>query len=271
MTMRNTLIIAAVVLLAGCGEPAQQDAPAETPAAAIDAVVDSTPNYKAAVSNSARSEADRERDASRKPAEVLEFFGIKPGMRVLDMFSGGGYYTEILSYVVGPDGMVVAHSNEAYAGFVGDEAITRYANDRLSNTEILMAENNELQLEADQFDAIMLVLSFHDIFYDDPKNGWPKINGPKFLTELHGALKPGAVIGIVDHYAAAGSPRETGTTLHRIDPAIVVADMQAAGFVLDGQSELLRNTDDDYSVNMFDPAVRGKTDRFVMRFVKPAS
>ena len=269
--MRNTLIIAAVVLLAGCGESAQQDELAETPAAAIEAVVDTTPNYKAAVSNSARSDGDRERDAGRKPAEVLEFFGIKPGMRVLDMFSGGGYYTEILSYVVGPDGMVIAHSNEPYAAFVGDEAITRYANNRLSNTEILMAENNELKLEAGQFDAIMLVLSFHDIFHDDPRNGWFKIDGPKFLAELYGALKPGAVIGIVDHYAEAGSPSETGDTLHRIDPAIVVADMQAAGFVLDGQSELLRNTDDDYSKSMFDQAVRGKTDRFVMRFIKPAS
>ena len=268
--MRITLVIAAVVLLAGCGKSEQQNEVAEAPAA-IDAIVDTTPNYEAAISNSARSEADRERDAGRKPAEVLEFFGIEPGMRVLDMFSGGGYYTEILSYIVGDDGKVIAHSNEAYAGFVGDEAITRYANDRLSNVEILMAENNELQLEADQFDAILLVLSFHDIFYADPKNGWPKIDGAKFLAELYSALKPGAAIGIVDHYAEAGSPRETGGTLHRIDPAIVVADMQNAGFVLDGKSEALRNTDDDYSVNMFDPAVRGKTDRFVMRFVKPDS
>jgi predicted methyltransferase len=262
--------MAAVVVLAGCGKSEQQNEAAEVPAA-IDAVVDTTPNYEAAISNSARSGADRERDAGRKPAEVLEFFGIEPGMRVLDMFSGGGYYTEMLSYIVGDDGKVIAHSNEAYAGFVGDEAITRYANDRLSNIEILMAENNELQLEADQFDAILLVLSFHDIFYADPKNGWPKIDGAKFLAELYGALKPGAVIGIVDHYAEAGSPRETGGTLHRIDPAIVVADMQNAGFILDGKSEVLRNTDDDYSVNMFDPAVRGKTDRFVMRFVKPDS
>jgi len=268
--MRIALVIAAVVLLAGCGESEQQHEAAETPVA-IDAVVDTTPNYEAAISNSARSEADRERDAGRKPAEVLEFFGIEPGMRVLDMFSGGGYYTEMLSYIVGDDGKVIAHSNEAYAGYVGDEAITRYANDRLSNVEILMAENNKLQLEANQFDAILLVLSFHDIFYADPKNGWPKIDGSKFLAELYGALKPGAVIGIVDHYAEAGSPRETGGTLHRIDPAIVVADMQNAGFVLDGKSELLRNTDDDYSVNMFDPAVRGRTDRFVMRFVKPGS
>jgi predicted methyltransferase len=269
--MRNALVIIAVVLLAGCGESAQQDEPAEAPTAAVEAVVDTTMIYEAAVSNSARSEADRERDAGRKPAEVLEFFGIEPGMHVLDMFSGGGYYTEILSYIVGPDGTVDAHSNEAYAGFVGDEAITRYANDRLSNIDILMAENNELQLAAEQYDAILLVLSFHDIFYADPKNGWPKIDGPKFLAELHGALKPGAVIGIVDHYAEAGSPRETGGTLHRIDPALVVADMKDAGFVLDAKSELLRNTEDDYSVNMFDPAVRGKTDRFVMRFVKPAS
>jgi len=185
------------------------------------------------------------------------------------MFSGSGYYSEILSYVVGPEGTVTAHSNEAYAQFVGDEAITRYANDRLENVDILMAENNELQLDAEQYDAVLLILSFHDIFYVDPKNGWPKINGAALLAELCDSMKPGATLGIVDHYAEAGAPRETGGTLHRVDPAIVIADMKAAGFLLDGKSEVLRNLDDDHSKNMADPAVRFKTDRFVMRFRKP--
>lgn len=264
------VIVAAALLLAGCGKPQEDtspvaDGPAEQPAAAAPAVAD----YAAAVANPARSATDRERDAGRKPAEVLEFFGIQPGMRVLDVFSGGGYYSEILAYVVGPDGSISAHNNEAYAQYVGQEMMTRYGGDRLPNVDVLMAENNELALEADTYDAALLILSFHDIFYVDPDNGWPQIDGGAFLAEIHKGLKPGGIVGIVDHSAAAGAARETGNTLHRIDPAIVIADMEAAGFVLDAQSEILRNSDDDHSMNMADPQVRGRTDRFVMRFSKP--
>lgn len=263
------MIAAALFILAGCGESTEPGDTGNSQAAAQQAVAETHSIYEAAVNSPNRPENDRERDATRKPAKVLEFFGIKPGMTVLDLYSGGGYYTELLSSVVGPTGKVVAHSNEAYAKYVGDETISRYSNDRLANVEILMAENNELQLAPATYDAVLMILTFHDIFYVDPKNGWEKIDGTKLLAELYDAMKPGAVIGIVDHYARAGSPRETGGTLHRIDPSIVLADMQAAGFVLDGKSEILRNTSDDYDKNMADPAVRGKTDRFVMRFIKP--
>lgn len=263
------VILASAIALAACSKTEQTSEATDTVASPVETVQDAAAIYAAAVENPARSEADRQRDATRKPDQVLEFFGIKPGMHVLDMFSGGGYYTELLSYVVGPEGHVTSHSNEPYAQFVGDEAVTRYSNDRLPNISILMAENNELQLDADSYDAVLLILSFHDIYHVDPKNGWDKIDGPRFLSELYKGMKPGAVMGIVDHYAEAGSPRETGNTLHRIDPAIVISEMQAAGFVADGKSNVLRNMDDDYSKNMFDPAVRGKTDRFVMRFIKP--
>jgi len=224
--------------------------------------------YEAAVAMTDRPAADRARDATRKPAEVLAFAGIEPGMTVLDMFSGGGYYTELLSYVVGPDGRVIAHSNEAYKQYVGDEFEQRYGDDRLPNVEILMAENNELSLDPESLDAIMLVLSFHDLYYADPENGWPKIDVAAFLAELHQALRPDGRMIVIDHYAAAGAPSETGGTVHRIDPAIVVATMTEAGFELDARSDLLRNPDDDYEKVVFDPAVRGKTDRFTMRFRK---
>jgi len=224
--------------------------------------------YEAAVAAAERPAADRERDANRKPADVLEFAGIEPGMTVLDLFSGGGYYSELLSYVVGPDGHVLAHSNEAYKRFVGDEFDRRFGNDRLPNVEILMAENNELSLDAGSIDAIMLVLSFHDLYYADAENGWPKIDVDAFLAELHKGLRPGGTITVIDHAAPAGAPSDTGGTVHRIDPAIVVARMTAAGFVLDARSDLLRNPDDDYEKVVFDPAVRGRTDRFAMRFHK---
>jgi predicted methyltransferase len=225
--------------------------------------------YETAVASPGRTDADRERDAGRKPAQVLEFFGIAPGMAVLDMFSGGGYYTEMLSHVVGPEGKVVAHTNSAYAGFVGDEAVNRYADNRLANVEILLAENNELELPAAAFDVVMLVLAYHDIYYADEANGWPKIDGAKFLAQLELGLKPGGTLAVVDHYAAAGSPRETGGTLHRIDPQIVISELEAEGFVLEARSEVLRNMEDDYSLGMFEAKVRGKTDRFVLKFRMP--
>jgi predicted methyltransferase len=268
MQIRTTLMLALLALV-GCGEvPAPAPTPsadvaASTPGAAMESI------YEAAVSSPGRTDADRERDAGRKPGKVLEFFGIAPGMTVLDMFSGGGYYTEMLSHIVGADGRVVAHTNTAYAGFVGDEAVNRYADNRLANVENLLAENNELRLPAAEFDAIMLILSYHDIYYVDTANGWPKIDGAKLLAELSKGLKPGGILAVVDHYAEAGSPRETGGSLHRIDPQIVISELEAEGFVLEAKSDVLRNMEDDYSKGMFDPEVRGKTDRFVLKFRKP--
>ena len=258
---------AAALALSACSRPADTQQPQfEEPA--VDVAIDSA-IYGAAVDNPARTEQDRARDAGRKPGAVLEFFGIAPGMSVLDLYSGGGYYTELLAYVVGPEGRVVAHTNQAYAQFVGDEAINRYADNRLPNVEVLYAENNELKLEEESFDATMMILTYHDIYYVSPNNGWPKIDGPALLAEIRKGLKPRGILAIVDHYAEAGSPRETGNTLHRIDPDIVIGEVEAAGFVLEDKSDVLRNMEDDYSKNMADPSVRGQTDRFVLRFRKP--
>lgn len=225
--------------------------------------------YTDALASPSRLEADAARDAGRKPGEVLEFFGIGPDMVVLDMFSGGGYYAEIISGVVGKDGRVVAHSNTAYLKFVGDEFKARHAEGRLPNVDVLMAENNELTLDAKQFDAITMVLSFHDTYWISPEENWPEFDHPKLYAELFDALKPGGILGVVDHNAAPGSPAETGGTVHRIDRAIAVADFEAAGFVLDAESDILRNPEDDYSKGVFAPGIRGNTDRFVLRFKKP--
>jgi predicted methyltransferase len=266
---RKLILPVALLALGGCSESA-------TPVANTEATVESKPapvtkmsRYESAVASSDRTDSDRERDAGRKPAAVLEFFAIEPGMTVLDMFSGGGYYTEMISTVVGANGKVVAHSNQAYAQFVGDELKLRYADGRLANVEILMAENNELELPADAFDAVMIVLAYHDIYYVSEENDWPKIDGPKLLAEFYSGLKSGGTLAIVDHYAAAGAPAETGGTLHRIDPDLVIAEIEAAGFVQDGKSDVLRNMDDDHSLNIFDEQISGKTDRFVMKFRKP--
>lgn len=262
------LLISATALFACTPEAGDDRASTETTAAELTLSADDSV-YAAAVGNPARSDEDRQRDARRKPGEVLQFFGIGPGDAVLDLFSGGGYYTELLSYVVGSDGVVVSHTNAAYASFVGDEATQRYGEDRLPNVDILVAENNELSLPEGQFDAVLMVLAYHDIYYVDPENGWPKIDGPLLLQEIYEGLRPGGVLGIVDHVAAAGSAAETGNTLHRIDPALARAEIEQAGFVFEASADFLANPDDDHTKHMGDPSIRGNTDRFVMRFRKP--
>ncbi len=262
MKLNSTLLLLTLVL-AACGRgPATDER-------AADVVTEAEPvNYAAVLALPSRLEGDYARDAGRKPDQVLEFLGIDRGMAVLDLFAGGGYYTEVLSHVVGENGRVVSHSNEAYLNFVGEEFEQRHAAGRLPNVDVLMAENNELQLNESEFDAILLVLSFHDTYFANPNSGWNKIDVPKLLAELHNGLKDDGFVAIVDHYAEAGAPRETGGTVHRIDPQVVIADMEAAGFVCVDKSDLLRNLNDDYSTNVFAPEVRGKTDRFILRFEK---
>ena len=252
------------LLITACGQQSSETTPVASETA--EPVISI---YAAALESPLRPDADRERDAGRRPADVLEFFGIKSGATVLDMFSGGGYYTEMLAHVVGDDGHVVSHMNQPMLNFSGDEFEMRHADNRLANVEVLMAENNELDLDADQFDAIIMTLNYHDLYWESEEYNWAKIEVENFLAELFEGMKPGAVLGIVDHYAVAGAPPETGSTLHRIDRGVVIAEVEAAGLILDGESDLLRNTDDDRGKIVFDPEVRGKTDRFILRFRKP--
>lgn len=225
--------------------------------------------YEKALASESRLEGDAARDAGRQPAAVLAFLGFTPGMTILDMFSGGGYYSEILSNVVGGNGSVVAHSNKAYLNFVGEEFINRYKAGRLSNVDILMAENNKLRLDADQFDAIFMGLSYHDTYWINPDMGWNEVDRDKLNGELFKALKPGGILGVTDHYAKAGSSTDSVADMHRIDKAIVIADLTNAGFELVAESDVLRNPDDDHSQGVFTPEIRGKTDRFVLKFRKP--
>jgi predicted methyltransferase len=258
-----------IVAISGCGQESAEPAVTATEPVAAEAAEPAASVYEAALANALRPEADRTRDAGRKPAQVLEFMGIKPGMTVLDMFSGGGWYAEIIAHVVGESGHVIAHSNAAYKNFVGNALEDRFESGRVPQAKILMAENNHLELEADSLDAVMLAQSFHDLYHVDVENGWELMDAPAFLAELMKGLKPGGIVAVIDHAAAAGAPSETGDSLHRIDPALVITRMEAAGFVLDGQSDVLRNPDDDVSEVVFAPEIRGKTDRFIMRFSKP--
>ncbi|MEO7387645.1 MAG: methyltransferase domain-containing protein [Gammaproteobacteria bacterium] len=223
----------------------------------------------AAVANAARPASDRVRDEPRQSAAVLTFFRIAPGTTVLDLYSGGGYYTELLSYIVGANGRVVAHNNTPYLAFAKDDLAGRFPPGRLPNVERLLAENNQLQLPEGRFDAVLMTDVYHDIYFVDEKAGWPRIDGPKMLAEVFRSLKPGGVLGVVDHAALPGAPPETGGTLHRIDPALLKRDITAAGFVLDAESDVLVNPADDRTKTAFDPSVQGRTDQVVLRFRRP--
>lgn len=223
-----------------------------------------------ALSVETRPSNDQARDASRKPAEVLRFMGIKDGMQVLDIFAGGGYYSEILSHVVGAKGGVTLYNNQPWEDFVGKAVKARLKDNRLSNIEHWIETPENIGKKEQRYDAAIFVLGMHDLYYADPKFGWTLIDKPAFLKGIYKLLKPGAVLGIIDHEAQANSDPETaGKTYHRIAPKTVIKDLQAAGFVLDGESNILQNDSDDLLNNSTAPESRGKTSRFILRFKKP--
>ncbi len=249
-----------VLMLLACGGSGTGDV---TPSTGADAVA-------AALNNPARPEADREKDARRKPEEVLTFFGIEPGMKVLDMFAGGGYYTEIVAYTVGADGLVYCQNNKSYRDYATDEIEQRFANNRLPNVVRLDVEIDEIDIPPGELDAVLLVLSYHDVYYAPGDGSWPDIDGPEMLRIIYDALAPGGVLGVVDHSAVPGTPNDkAGNELHRIDEDSAKAEILAAGFILDGEHDVLRNPDDDRSKPMFVEGIRGYTDRFILRFRKP--
>ena len=220
-----------------------------------------------ALANPARPQTDVARDEFRHPDEILEFFEIHPGQSVLDLFSGGGYYTEIVSYVVGAKGKVLAHNNKAYLSFAKEDLANRYTDGRLPNVSRVTAEISELELPPASFDAALLILTWHDFYYADSEHGWPAIDEPALTDKLCAALKPGAVLGVVDHVATAGSdPHESAQKLHRIDPERIKADLAGSCFAFEGEIDVLRNADDDHTKEPFDPSIRGKTDQVVYKF-----
>lgn len=223
----------------------------------------------AALANPARSTSDRAQDQPRQSGAVLRFFRITPGMRVLDLWSGGGYYPELLAYIVGPTGRVVAHNNQFYLSLRAAELEARFVPGRLPNVDRLTGENKALELPYRGFDAVLMTDVYHDICCVDAAGGWLSIDSQKLLAQVFQSLRPGGVLGVVDHRAVPGAPPETGGTLHRIDPALVKRQLSGAGFVFEAESEVLRNPVDDLTKSAFNPAMRGRTDQFVLRFRKP--
>lgn len=224
-----------------------------------DALVD------AAVKNPARKEANSSRDAMRMPGVVIKFMGVSAGDTVLDMVSNGGYYTEILAGVVGSNGRVISHMFPN-AGMDPDNEYAKYIRDsaHMSNVVPIYASFNDLDVKENTLDYVFLIQNFHDFYFDRFD-----VDVERILAMYRKALKPSGVMAIIDHQATPGSPSTTGTTVHRIDSAIVKRDMEKAGFTYEGELDILQNTTDDKTKSVFDPAVRGKTSRFVMKFKNP--
>jgi predicted methyltransferase len=251
--MRN-LKFAALLLMA-C-TPVALHAAARTPVAA-------------AVASPSRSADNVKLDESRKPAELLEFLGLQPGMSVLDLFGGNRYWAEIMSPVVGAKGHVLVWEP---AQFYDDDAKKAFADFTKTNpnVEIVSTPFEAPVLPANSADLVMLNLDYHDTYWENAKYGIPRMDPQAFLKAVYSAMKPGAVIGVIDHVANPGDTRATVEKLHRIDPKVIEADFKQAGFELVGTSDLLRNPADDHSLPVFDPQIRGKTDRVIYKFRKPA-
>jgi len=223
--------------------------------------------YRLAVQSESRLDRDIKRDVTRHPREVLAFFEVEQGQTVLDLFSGGGYYTELLSYVVGGEGEVVAHNNQAYLPFAKEDLDERSYAIRLPNVTPLLSEANDLNFAADSFDRVFYILGFHVIYYRDET--WAEIDDDKLVANLFRSLKPGGIVAVIDHDAVFGAGKETAQELHRLSSEHVINKMTQAGFVLTDSADLLKNDADPLTISVFDKAVRGKTSRYMLKFTKP--
>ena len=224
----------------------------------------------AAVANvSARSEANLKLDENRKPAELLSFFGLERGMHVIDMFGANRYWAEIISPAIGPEGQLIVWQPTQFMNDKRKAEFDAFAA-KAGNTALLTTPMEAPRIGTNAYDFMIMNLDYHDVYWTNAERKIVRMDPDAWLKTLYAAMKPGAVVGIVDHAAnPGGDTREVVDKLHRIDPAVVRADFQRAGFVLEAESQLLRNPADDHSLLVFDDKIRGKTDRFVFRFRKP--
>jgi predicted methyltransferase len=221
-----------------------------------------------AVADASRPDADKQRDANRRPVETLEFTGVKPGDQVAELLPGSGYFTRIFSKVVGPSGhvyaLVPAPAPDAPPDTPDFAARVKAlaAEPAYSNVSVVVEPFSQLKAPV-PVDLVWTSQNYHDL------HNFPGLDVGVFNQMVFDTLKPGGIYLIVDHEAEAGSGVRDTATLHRIDVETVKKEVLAAGFVLVGSSELLRRPADTHTVKVFDPSVRGKTDQFILKFRKP--
>jgi predicted methyltransferase len=222
----------------------------------------------AAIADPSRPAEDVARDADRKPAETLLFAGVAPGEKIAELLPGGGYFTRIMSKAVGPSGHIYAlvpaprpdapSNSPDFAARV--KAIA--ADPAYANVSVVVQAFGELKTPV-PVDLVWTSQNYHDL------HNLPGLDLAVFNQMVFEALKPGGTYLILDHATEPGAGASQTSTLHRIDPATVKREVLAAGFVYDGQSDLLRNPQDPHTAKVFDPAIRGRTDQFILKFKKP--
>ncbi len=223
-----------------------------------------------------RYPSDRARDNDRKPKHILLFSRVAAGDVVLDLYAGGGWYTELFSMAVGPLGKVYAHNDSLTWRFGGKEMSQRTKGDRLKNTvRIDNVEISDIEIPDSSVDIVFMGINYHDLFFTSRvRNGVREVMRDKMvnhrlaLDNIHRKLSPEGVLIITDHFAKPGSGYDAANRLHRIDPNIVKYQLDQAGFELLEEAFYLRNTDDDLDRIVFDPGIRGKTSRFIYKFGK---
>src|SRR3954463_7236976 len=222
----------------------------------------------AAVSAPGRPAEATALDAGRHPAEVLSYMGLRRGDRALDLYTDSAYYGEIMARGVGPNGSVLGWQPTEFTQDSTRTALNGVMQ-RSPNFHVMYTPANGFTLPANAFDFVMIHLNYHDTYYTSERRHH-HMDPEGFLRAVFRSLKPGGTIAVIDHVAnAGGDTRDVVQHLHRIDPATIRADFQRAGFVFDGESSLLRNPADDHTKLVFDPAIRGHTDRVVYRFRRP--
>jgi predicted methyltransferase len=252
--MRLTLSLCLALSLAACAPSGEAGS---APSVSAD--------YAAALADPQRPVADRERDPVRKPAELLAFAQVEPGEKVGDYIIGGGYWTRILSNIVGSQGKVYAFQPDEFIAFrpaYGEEqnaAVAGRAN------VVPLRGPVAAPTFAEPLDTLITVQNFHDLYI----GAMPAGTGSRAIAALYRALKPGGTLLVVDHSAAAGSGTAASDSLHRIDKQSAIDALTAAGFVLEAETGLYARPDDPRTANVFAPEIRGKTDQFVLRFRKP--
>jgi predicted methyltransferase len=225
-------------------------------------------NITAAVADGSRPDADKARDANRKPAEVLAFTGVKSGAQVAELLPGGGYFTRIFSKAVGSSGhvyaLVPAPAADAPADATDFAARVKAiaADPNYANVSVVVEPFSQLSVPA-PVDLVWTSQNYHDL------HNFPGLDVGIFNKKVFDDLKPGGIYLVLDHRAEPGSGGRDTKTLHRIDPETVKKEVLAAGFVFVGGSDLLHQPGDDHSLKVFDPTVRGKTDQFILKFRKP--
>ena len=208
-------------------------------------------------------------DAGRKPAQVLQFLGLKQGMNVLDLFGANAYWAEIEAPVVGAKGHVTVWQPSQFYREKGKAAFEAFAA-KHPNVSIVTSPFQAIELPKNYADFVILNDNYHDVYWQNEKLGIPKMDPSAFLKAVYASMKPGAVIGVIDHTAKPNDDtRATVEKYHRIDPNVVKADFKRAGFILAGTSNLLRNPADAHDVEVHDASIKGKTDRFIFKFRKP--